>query len=161
MHETKAGTLAENRRGGLCEGGGIWVGFCTIIYMHKESYSLSFFHYAGRPTPPHNSTCDYHKYSDLISVVVNVTDIMLNNNKETEISYVSITVSNTRDLEQLVYNYSISSITKTDILNATFSFFNYMEDNQIRAYIIAVDKCGHESLSEVTNCKPLGAKGIL
>ena len=31
----------------------------------------------------------YHEYSHLISLVVNVTDIMLNNNKETEISYVN------------------------------------------------------------------------
>ena len=63
----------------------------------------------------------YHEYSHLMSIVVNVTDIMLNNNEETEISYVNIAASNTRDI-----------------------------DDQIRIilYIIAVNKCGQESLTE-------------
>ena len=110
--------------------------------------------HAGRPTAPRNSTCVYHEYSHLISVVVDVEDIMLNNNEETEISYVSIAVANTRDLEQL-YDYSVSKI---DILNATFSYLNHVIDDHIRAYIIAVDKCGQESLSEIVNCVTLGAK---
>ena len=130
---------------------------CTFILLQSI---ISFSYYTGRPTAPHNSICIYHEYSDLtnINIVVNVTDIMLN---EIDISYVSIAVSiNTRDPE-LLQNYSISSITKIDVLNATFNYHNHLVDDQIRAYIIAVDKCRQESLSEVISCMTLGSKGTI
>ena len=131
-----------------------------IMYIHIL-LCISFSYYTGRPTAPRNSTCIYHEYSDL-NIVVNVMDIMLNNIEETDISYVSIAVSiNTRDPEPL-QNYSISSITKIDTLNVTFNYHNHSVDDQIRAYIIAVDKCGQESLSEVINCSmTLGSKGTV
>ena len=83
---------------------------------------------------------------------------MLNNNEETEISYVSIAVSNTKDFEHL-YNYSIRSITKLKSLNTTFSYLNREVDDQITVHIITVDKCYQESLSEIISCRMITSKG--
>ena len=94
-----------------------------------------------------------------MSIIINATDIMLNNNEETDVSYVSIAVSNAMDLKQL-HNFSINPIIKIDTqLNATFSYHSHSVDlTNISAHIIVVDKCGQESLSEVINC---GSKGIV
>ena len=93
-----------------------------------------------------------------MSIIVDVADIMRNNNDETDVSYVSIAVSNATDLKK-IHNYSINSITKIDTLNATFSYNSHYVDHtnlKISVYITVVDRCTQESLPEVINCTPRG-----
>lgn len=100
--------------------------------------------------------CIYDEHSQLLNVVVNITDLMENNN-ETDISNVSIAVSNGTDLEHL-RSYSISPITK---INDTFSYHTRsVNHTEVSVHITVGDKCGQESLiSEVISCTVMRPQG--
>jgi hypothetical protein len=71
--------------------------FCVFNYMQDHiqqymNYSRFIIMYAGRLTAPRNSICVYYERSQFLNVVVNITDIVVNN-KETDVSYVSIAAS--------------------------------------------------------------------
>ena len=70
--------------------------------------------------------CTYYKFTQdnsqyycLISTRINVNDL-LNNNKDTEVSYVSLTVSSEGE-DKISQNFSISPTTKISTLNASFT----------------------------------------
>ena len=106
--------------------------------------------------------CVYDKYLQLLSITVNVEDIIQSNSEETEVSYVRLAVSNAMDLEQLCI-YSITPINKSDSLNGIFSYHtrlvHHTNTDEIGVYITVVDKCAQESLSEVISCTITTSKG--
>jgi hypothetical protein len=124
------------------------------IIIQNLNYSRFIITYAGRPTVPRNSTCVYDERSQLLNVVVNITDIVVNN-KETDVSYVSIAVSNGTDLEHL-RSYLINHITK---INDIFSYTRSLDNIEISVYINVADKCDQQSLSEVISCRVMRSKG--
>ena len=99
--------------------------------------------------------CIYDEHSQLLNVVVNVTDIVVNN-EETDVSSVSIAVSNDTDLEHL-RSYSISPIAT---INDTFSYHTRsVNHTEVSVHITVGDKCGQESLSEVISCAVMRSQG--
>ena len=111
------------------------------------------FYCAGRPTAPHNSMCIYDGHSQLLNIVVNITDLVENNN-ETDISNVSIAVSDGTGLEYL-RSYSISPI-----INDTFSYhIRSIDHTEVNVHITAGDKCGQKSLSEGISCTVMRSQG--
>lgn len=130
-------------------------------YFNNEIIYSTDFYYAGRPTAPSSSTmCDYDEHSQLLNVVVNLTDINMVNNEETDISNVSIAVSNGTYLEHLIVrSYSINPcITK---INDTFSYHTRsVNHTEVSVHITVGDKCGQESLiSEVISCTVMRPQG--
>ena len=81
----------------------------------------------------------------------------MENNNETDISSVSIAVSNGTDLEHL-RSYSISPITK---INDTFSYHTRSIDHTgVNVHITTGDKCGQKSLiSEEISCTFMRLQG--
>ena len=120
----------------------------------KLNYHINFF--TGSPNAM-DLSCTYHNYSQgdsqycLITVHINVTDI-LTNNQETEVSYVSITVtsSNGNEYEQ-THNFSILPTTEVDAFNATF-YYKCPTNEQIIVNFTVFDKCGQQSLSSMISC---------
>ena len=104
---------------------------------------------------PDNSMCNIHKYSQgnsqycLITTLINVTDILMNNNA-TEVSHVSITALSPSEREQ-PHNFSISPTTEVDAFNATFHHL-CPTDKKLGVNIIVFDKCNQQSSSEMINC---------
>ena len=96
--------------------------------------------------------CIYDEHSQLLNVVVNITDLIENNN-ETDISNVSIAISNGTDFEHL-RSYSINPITK---INDTFSY--HTRSIEVNIHITAGDKCGQKSLSELISCTVMKSQG--
>ena len=123
----------------------------------KFNYQINFFTGSPNAMDPDNLSCTYHKFSQgdsqycLITVHINVTDI-LTNNQETEVSYVSITVtsSNGNEYEQ-THNFSILPTTKVDAFNATF-FHKCPTNERIIVNITVFDKCSQQSLSNMISC---------
>ena len=91
-------------------------------------------------------TINSHKitqYYCLISTQINVNDL-LNNNKDTEVSYVSLTVSSEGE-DKISQNFSISPTTKISTLNASFHYKCSTNNSSVRIHMTVFDKCGQQS----------------
>ena len=94
--------------------------------------------------------CTYYKYTQdnsqycVVSTRINVSDL-LNNNQDTEVDYVSLTVSAEGHEDEIPHNFSIIPTTKITDLNATFHYKCSTNSTSVRIHMIVFDKCGQQS----------------
>ena len=111
--------------------------------------------------------CTYYKFTQdnsqyycLISTRINVNDL-LNNNKDTEVSYVSLTVSSEGDEGKIPHNFSISPTTKITDLNATFHYKCSTNSTSVRIHMTVFDKCGQQSDLVTQQCMSSETQGTI
>ena len=146
----------------------LFLHFSFLLSIFNIYNIIILFHYTARPIAPDTDTsaCTYYKYKQnnsqycLVSTRIDVNDV-LNNNKNTEVSYVSLTVSSKcgHDDSEIILsqNFSISPTTEIGNLNATFSYKCSTNNISVRINMTVFDKCGQRSELETQPCHSISS----
>ena len=136
----------------------VYVYVCICIVTHL-AYS---FHYTARPIAPgsdsDNSVCTYQQLNSqycLFRALINVTNV-LNNNKDTEVSYVSLRALGEGEISHIIF--SISPTTQVCTLNTTFHCSSPNIPFGINMSLTVIDKCGQQSETVTQQCMRLNSE---
>ena len=99
--------------------------------------------------------CTYQQLNSqycLFHALVNVTNV-LNDNKDTEVSYVSLRALGEGEISHI--NFSISPTTQIYTLNTTFHCSSNNISIGINMSLMFIDKCGQQSETVTQQCMRL------